>query len=302
MSATGSPRPSASLDRLPFVHANVLPWAEITLGAAITEVVELSGGLTSTMLALTDTSGQQAVLRLMTKDPWRAHGLDLTRREQAALQTLTPTPVPAPRSMALDAEGAVAGVAAHLMSRLPGIPTAEVSDDTVASMAATLATIHHVRPAEPFRTFQSWAWAAKWVVPPWTRHPESWQRAFQILAADPPSYVPSFLHRDFSHRNLLWAADEVSGVVDWVETSTGPAWLDAGHAATNLALDFGPEPARAFLKHYAALATEAPHRYWLVMDAVGFLPPPGKKPLFGSRAQLQGLDEWIHELINQNDA
>ncbi len=283
------------------MHGNVLPWAEVALGAAITEVVELSGGLTSTMLALTDSSGQQAVLRLMTKDPWRAHGLELTRREQAALQTLTPTPVPAPTSIALDAEGAVAGVAAHLMSRLPGVLTTEISDDTVALMAGTLATIHNVRPARQFRTFQSWAWGAKWVVPPWTAHPESWQRAFQILAEQPPSYEPTFLHRDFSHRNLLWRADEISGVIDWVETSTGPAWLDAGHAATNLALDFGPELARAFLKHHAALATEEPRRYWLVMDAVGFLPPPGKKPLFGSPVQLQRLDEWIHELINQKD-
>jgi hypothetical protein len=37
------------------------------------------------------------------------------------------------------------------------------------------------------------------------------------------------------------------------------------------------------------------------MDAVGFLPPPGKTPLFGSPGQLQRLDEWIHELIDQKD-
>ena len=284
------------------MHADVLSWAEVALGASLTDVVELTGGLTSTMLMLTDTSGQHAVLRLMTKDPWRAHGPDLTRRERAALQTLTATAVPAPRSLALDAEGAVAGVAAHLMSRLPGSPLTEVTGDTVSLMAATLATIHDVRPTEPFRMFQSWAWEAKWVVPRWTRHPESWQQAFQLLAGAEPPYVPTLLHRDFSHRNLLWAAGEVSGVVDWVETSTGPVWLDAGHAATNLALDFGPEPARAFLERYAALATEAPHRHWLVMDAVGFLPPPGKKPLFGSQAQLQRLDQWLHEVVNRSDS
>ena len=155
------------------MRADVLAWGEGVLGAAITEVVELSGGLTSTMLALTDASGRRAVLRLMSKDPWRAHGADLTRRERAALQELVVTSVPVPRSIALDAEGAAAGVAIHLMSRLPGVATSEASNGTVAAMAAMLAMIHDVTPAEPFRTFQSWAWQAKGVVPPWTAHPES---------------------------------------------------------------------------------------------------------------------------------
>jgi aminoglycoside phosphotransferase (APT) family kinase protein len=284
------------------MHAEVRAWGEAVLGAAITDVVELSGGITSTMLALTDASGRQAVLRLMTKDPWRTHGLELTRRERAALQELATTPVPAPRSLGLDAEGAVAGVAMHLMSRLPGVPTAAVrnGDGTVAAMAEMLATIHDVRAAEPFRAFQSWAREAKWVVPPWAAHPESWRRAFEVLAAGPPSFVPTFLHRDFSHRNLLWSAGSISGVVDWVETSTGPAWLDVGHAASNLAMEFGPEPAKALLAHYAALATEPRHDFWLVMDAVGFLAPPGEEPLFGSPDQLQRLDDWVHELLSRN--
>lgn len=168
-------------------------------------------------------------------------------------------------------------------------------------MAQMLATIHAVEPTEPFRTYQSWAWEAKWVVPPWTEHPESWLKAFAVLAEEPPSYEPTFLHRDYSHRNLLWSGGEISGVVDWVETSAGPAWLDAGHAATNLALQFGPEPARAFLAGYAALAAERPHRYWLVMDAVGFLPPPGKRPLFDSPTELQRLDQWVHALVSRAD-
>jgi aminoglycoside phosphotransferase (APT) family kinase protein len=272
------------------MRAEVRAWAEAVLGAAITEVVELSGGITSTMVALTDASGQQSVLRLMTKDPWRAHGPDLTRRERAALQELATTSVPAPRSIGLDSEGAVAGVAMHLMSRLTGVPTTEVRDNdgTIPLMAEMLATIHDVRPVEPFRTFQSWAREAKWVVPPWAAHPKSWQRAFEVLGGKPPSYVPTFLHRDFSHRNLLWSAGGISGVVDWVETSTGPAWLDVGHAATNLAMEYGPEPAKAFLAHYAAVATEPRQDFWLVMDAVGFLAPPGEEPLSGHPPSCDG--------------
>lgn len=164
-------------------------------------------------------------------------------------------------------------------------------------MAELLATIHDVVPRSPFRTYQSWAVEPKWVVPAWTDHPGSWRTAFRVLSEEPPDYKPTFLHRDFSHRNLLWTDGAISGVVDWVETSTGPAWLDAAHAATNLAIAVGPEPAHAFLAAYAATTGTEPHQYWLVMDAVGFLPLPGKDPLFGSPAELARLDQWLHGLI-----
>lgn len=280
------------------MHGEALAWSELVLGAPIVDSVELPGGLTSTMLALTDASGRSSVLRLMTNEPWRAHGPALTQREATALQTLESTPVPAPTSLGLDAEGRRTGVAAHLMSRLPGHATVAMDDRAVAAMAHLLAVIHEVQPSQPFRTYQSWAWEAKRTLPPWAKYPGSWQRAFDALAEEPPSYEPTFLHRDYSHRNLLWSDTGITGIVDWVETSTGPAWLDAGHAATNLALAFGPESARTFLAQYGAMTGREPEKYWLVMDAVGFLPPPGKQPLFGSPTELERLDHWLHELLS----
>lgn len=280
------------------MHGEALAWSGLVLGAPIVDSVELPGGLTSTMLALTDATGRRSVLRLMTNEPWRAHGPALTEREATALHTLASTPVPAPTSLGLDAEGRRTGVAAHLMSRLPGRATVAIDDRAVAAMAQLLAVIHDVKPARPFRTYQSWAWEAKRTLPAWTRYPRSWQRAFDALADTPPSYEPTFLHRDYSHRNLLWNDTGITGIVDWVETSTGPAWLDAGHAATNLALAFGPEPARAFLAQYGALTGRKPENYWLVMDAVGFLPPPGKPPMFGSPTELERLERWLHELLS----
>jgi aminoglycoside phosphotransferase (APT) family kinase protein len=249
------------------------------------------------MLALTDASGTHSVLRLMTNEPWRTHGAQLTSRERAAQLALASTPVPAPTSIALDAAGSAVGVAAHLMSRLPGSPPVQVDAAVLSSVAAMLATIHDEQPVNPFGSYQSWAWEAKWVVPPWTQHPASWQRAFSILSEEPPAHDPTFLHRDYSHRNLLCTGDDISGVVDWVETSTGPAWLDAAHASTNLALAFDLDPARSFIAAYAELTGREPDRYWLVMGAVGFLPPPGKTPMFGSATELARLDAWLHELV-----
>jgi aminoglycoside phosphotransferase (APT) family kinase protein len=275
------------------VYDDALAWAGSVLGSPVVSADPLEGGLTSTMLALRDEAGTESVLRLMTNEPWRTHGAELSARERAAQLELTGTAVPAPVSLGLDADGTATGVAAHLMSRLPGSPLTTPSDRHLDAMADLLATIHSVRPAEPFRTFQSWAWEAKRVVPTWTRRPESWQRAFELLSGPTPAYEPTFLHRDFGHRNLLWQGGTISGVVDWVETSTGPAWLDAAHAASNLAVAFGAERALAFVERWAATSGTAPERHWLVMDAVGYLPPPGRPPMFGDPAQLERLDEWL---------
>lgn len=277
--------------------ADALTWAGTALGSPVVAYEPLTGGMTSTMLALRDADGGESVLRLMTNEPWRTHGAALTTRERSALLVLSDTDVPAPTSLVLDADGAGAGAAAHLMSRLPGEPLHEIDDRALQAMAELLATVHQVRPAEPFRTFESWAWEAKWVVPPWTRHPDSWQRAFEVLAEAPPAYDPTFLHRDFSHRNLLWTGGAITGVVDWVETSTGPACLDAAHAATNLAVAFGPETAEAFLARWASTSGTPPEPFWLLMDAVGFLPPPGRPPMFGDPAQLANLDSWLDLLV-----
>jgi aminoglycoside phosphotransferase (APT) family kinase protein len=274
-----------------------LEWAGSAAGSPVVSHERLTGGLTSRMLALRHHGGTETVLRLMTNEPWRTHGAELTARERDAQRAMAGTPVPAPTSLALDAEGTVAGVAAHLMTRLPGAPLDRVDDDAVRAMADLLATIHDQRPAEPFRTFQSWAWEAKRVVPPWTRHPASWERAFEVLAEPAPAYEPTFLHRDFGHRNLLWSDGEITGVVDWVETSTGPAWLDAAHAASNLAVMHHLGPAQAFLDAYAPVAAEPADPYWLVMDAVGYLPPPGRPPLFRHPDQLARLDDWLHHLV-----
>ncbi|WP_370246591.1 phosphotransferase family protein [Nocardioides sp.] len=287
------------------MDAAIRAWLEHQLAARVIEAHAFTGGVTSTILGLTDATGRRSVLRMMTEEPWRRHGRDLTLRERAAQRTLLAAPdVPAPRSIAVDAEGEVAGVALHLMSRRPGDPlaaTAAIGEVQLAAMADLLARIHAVTPDEPYRTFQSWAWPAKRVVPPWTRVPASWERAFALLDAPAPAYEPHFLHRDFSHRNLLWNGDPttgtISGVVDWVEASTGPAWLDAAHAATTLAVHLGPTPARAFLTAYARLSEEPLDAHWLVMDAVGFLPPPGREPLFAHPDQLARLDAWLHEVV-----
>ncbi|MEU4733901.1 MULTISPECIES: phosphotransferase family protein [Streptomyces] len=73
----------------------------------------------------------------------------------------------------------------------------------------------------------------------------------------------------------------VSGVVDWVETSWGPADLDVAHCSTALTLLHGVPAGMAFADLYAAaggiLAEDpAAHLYWRLVDALAYAPDAEK--------------------------
>lgn len=260
--------------------AAALEWAEGVVGR-VTAVRELSGGWTSTMLALKTGGDHDVVLRLMTREPWRTHGQGLTARESEIQVMLADTPVPAPRTVALDAEGRDCGFPAHLMTLLPGsIDVDRIDRASVGELADLLVTIHEVEPTLDVRAYQSWAWEAKFQVPRWARDSGLWLEAFALLRATPPQFQPSFIHRDFQPRNVLRHDGHITGVVDWVETSIGPAWLDVAHCCTNVAIVHGNEPADLFAAAYTERTGVRPEPYFEVMDVVGFLPPPGKVGFF----------------------
>ena len=258
----------------------------------------LSGGMTATMLALTTEGGDRAVLRLMTNEPWRTHGADMTRRERETQLMLADTDVPAPRSIALDADGLHTGEAAHLMTLTPGRVDEQRADDAyLQALAATLVGIHELRPARQPRTYQCWAVPAKRVVPDWATDPAAWRQAFAIAEQDPPAYEGTFLHRDFQPSNVLWSGGEISGVVDWVETSWGPAWLDVAHCRTHLAFTHGTAVADRFADAYAGLTGREAAPYWDVLDLVGWLPSPNRVAIVSDPAQQARLEEHLLSVL-----
>lgn len=271
-----------------------LRWAGSALGSEVVAADPLEGGWTSAMLALTTRDGSRAVLRLMDREPWRTHGAGLTTRESEIQVLLAETTVPAPLSLALDADGSAADHPAHLMSLLPGaVDLGRVADADLEAMADLLVAIHAIRPDVRSRDYQPWAWPAKYVVPDWAEHPEAWERAFAILGGDPPAYEPTFLHRDFHARNVLWEGPVISGIVDWVETSWGPAWLDVAHCGTNLAIHHGTEVADRFARLYADRCGREPDAFWAVLDVVGFLLPPGRAAFITEPDQRRRMEEHL---------
>lgn len=276
-----------------------LTWCAAEIGP-VARVRELSGGSTSTMLALTTETGDEAVLRLITREPWRTHGRGLTTREHQIQQMLAGTVIPAPRSRALDADGQTCGFPAHLMSLLPGqVDAGRIDSDSLDRLAHVLATIHDVTPSIEVRGYQSWAWEAKYTVPPWATDAFLWEEAFALLRLDPPPHRPCFIHRDFRPGNILWSDGHVSGVVDWVETSIGPAWLDVAHCCTNIAIRHGNEAADRFAAAYVAHTGRESQPYFDVMDIVGFLPPPGKEGFIQAEAERRRLEDRLHSVMRR---
>ncbi|MGH3353030.1 MAG: phosphotransferase family protein [Nocardioides sp.] len=275
-----------------------LEWVEEMLGEPTRDVRPLVGGATGEMLALRTESGNEAVLRLTTNEPWRTHGATLNGREAEIQEMLAGSGVPAPRSLALDRHGERCEHPAHLMTLLPGqVDQLRTDPDSLGLLAQLLADIHAIEPTIHVRDYQSWAWEEKFVIPDWAADRGLWDDAFALLSTAPPAYEPCFIHRDFALRNVLWADSEISGIVDWVETSIGPAWLDVAHCSSNIAVRQGCVPADAFADAYVARTGRESQPYFDVMDLVGFLPPPGRPPIWSDPAMLVRLEERLAAVL-----
>jgi aminoglycoside phosphotransferase (APT) family kinase protein len=252
-------------------------WVAHALGSPVATASPLIGGVASRMTAIRTEDGREAVLRQLVSDPWRKHAVALLTRERDVHGLLRDTPVPAPRTLALDPDGKTTGDPSLLMTRLGGALDLVTVD--AARLASTLLTIHAVRPPAGRwpREYQSWATEPKQVVPPWSTDDGLYREAFARLASAPPPYRRTFLHRDFHPGNVLWRRARVTGVVDWVETSSGPADLDVAHCASYLAGLHGVDAASAFRRSYVdqggVLTSDADAAtYWQVLDLIGLLP------------------------------
>ncbi|MFJ1831081.1 phosphotransferase family protein [Streptomyces sp. NPDC088178] len=269
-------------------------WVEKGLSEAerIEEVVPLRGGWTSEMrrLDLCGPGGRRSlVLRSFVKPFFVRHAEGLLPREATILRLLGDTDVPAATVAAVDATAQHCDHPSLLMSLLPG--TVRLGDqgaeDRAELLARQLVRIHRlpVTAQQRPRIYQAWASPERVTLPAATKRPELWQRAVEIIRREPPAYQGCFLHRDFHPGNVLFTGTDddlqISGVVDWVETSWGPADLDVAHCSTALALLHGvPEGMRFADRYVAAGGTLAKdgtaHLYWRLLDTLGFAPDAEK--------------------------
>ncbi|MFE7525710.1 phosphotransferase family protein [Kitasatospora sp. NPDC057542] len=272
-------------------------WVEghLPAGERIAEVSALRGGWTSRMRRLDvrrpGRAGSYAlVLRSFVKPFYRRHAPGLLAREAAVLRLLETSGIPAARLVAVDAAGAVCEHPSLVMTHLPGgVRLAEDGDTARRAdlLAAQLAAVHALAVGEQDRprAWQAWTAPGRVAVPDGTARSGLWERAVGVIGGAVPAHRPCFLHRDFHPGNVLFtgagAGLAVAGVVDWVETSWGPADLDVAHCSTALALLHGPGAGLDFADRYLAaggreLAEGRAHLYWRLLDALAFAPDAQK--------------------------
>lgn len=131
------------------------------------------------------------------------------------------------------------------------------------------------------RTYEAWTAADRVRLPEDTRRPELWRRAVDVIRRPPPPYRPCFLHRDFHPGNVLFTghgADlAVTGVVDWVETSWGPAHLDVAHCSTALALLHGVDAGMRLADDYLAAGEHSTGILEPTCTGVCWMPWPSRR-------------------------
>ncbi|MFG2587836.1 phosphotransferase family protein [Streptomyces sp. NPDC048438] len=301
-------------------------WVEERLGGGrrIDAVERLRGGWTSEMRSLRVSGTAEPrwfVLRSFVKPFFVQHAKGLLTRESDVLTLLRETEVPVAECLGVDATAAYCDHPSLLMSLLPGgVRLDEVGAGLRTELLARqLLGIHQVRvpPEARPRVYQGWASPDRVRLPESTGRPDLWQRAVDVIRRDPPEYRPCFLHRDFHPGNVLLtgqgARTEISGVVDWVETSWGPADLDVAHCSTALALLYGVQEgmrlADSYLACGGALSDDpAAHLYWRVLDALAFAPDAEKVAVpwrelgrtdLTSALLTRRLEDYLEELFSR---
>ena len=220
------------------------------------------------------------MLRQLVDDPWRRHAEALLTRERDVHRLLAGTGVPAPRTLAARrARGTGRGDPSLLMTRLAG--AVDLAGAGPGARPATLLAVHQSagRPGSRPRRVRVVGRRGKRHVPPWAEDPALYLEAFARLAEPPRRTTPVFLHRDFHPGQRALVRGPGERLVDWVETSTGPADLDVAHCASHLAGLHGVEAARTFRSLYVdqgGVLAEDPDAaaYWQLLDLVAMLPDP----------------------------
>ncbi len=228
------------------------------------------------------------VLRSFVKEFYVQHALGLLTREADVLRLLAGTGIPVARLLDVDAAAEHCEHPSLLMSLLPGQIRLDEDDvdRKITLLVEQLLAIHRldVPEASRPRAYQAWTGPDRVRVPENTARPELWRRAVELIRREPPAFRPCFLHRDFHPGNVLFTGQgadlAISGVVDWVETSWGPADLDVAHCSTAIALLHGVPAGMRVAEEYRAaggvLSAEEDHRYWRLLDALAFAPDAEK--------------------------
>jgi hypothetical protein len=240
----------------------VVTWLRMALGAREVEVVGPVAGSTTAsarVFAVRGVRGARGVesaipvlVKVYDRDLPSVDGPHFVFAEARGLTAAEQAAIPAPRLVAVDADGSRAGAPAIAMTVVRGEvrarPTSTV-EEWVDGLAAELVRIAEApRPSIELPLVESWREATDPDDPPdWITDAAVWRAAIDRVGTGLMGSTDGFIHRDYHPLNVLWHDDEVTGVVDWVNACEGPIEYDVSRCRVNVALAVGLDGADAFL-------------------------------------------------------
>ncbi|WP_404451005.1 aminoglycoside phosphotransferase family protein [Virgibacillus necropolis] len=292
----------------------VIKWIinAVNPNATVNSIERLKGSTSSTLHSISlqvNQSNYDVVLRQFDNKKWLQEEPDLAFHEAESLRFAADVEVPTPSIIAFDEGGIVCGNPLVLMTKLDGavdILPANM-DHWVRELAHSLVKIHAVDTTDFQWTYFTYNDKTKLEVPSWSKVPDVWQKAIDIVKGPQPTVSKQFIHRDYHPTNVLWKNNKVSGVVDWVNACYGPAGIDVGHCRLNLVKLYGVQVADQFLSAYLSLAGETYTYdvYWDILSVMdgGSDVYPGWE-VFGVKGLTDGmmekrLDTYLKSLINR---
>lgn len=265
---------------------DTLRWvaAAVGAGARVDAWMVAPGGSACAIHAVdvVDVRGSRhpLLLKRFFREDWLAREPDLAEREARHLELLQGVDLPIPELVAVDPRASETDLPAVLMTRLPGRTRLLPSDldAWLRSLVEPLVVLHGLPEsvASSFPPYRSYSDLGTLEIPGWTRRPELWERVIDRLRRPPPAAEDRFVHRDYHPNNLLWTHGRISGVLDFTDSSHGPAAVDLGHCRINLAQLHGPDVADRFVEVHEAIAPGQIELdpYWDLWSLANVLPGP----------------------------
>jgi aminoglycoside phosphotransferase (APT) family kinase protein len=224
---------------------------------------------------------QRLVLKRWLRPGWDVEDPSFTPAYEAAiLDGLAGGGVPAPRVVAVDPDGRLAGAPSLLMTHLDGRRPSlaeEVRPARIAAMAEVLVRIHAAgdrlrRIARPFAPYYG---HARLRLPPGTARPGLWRAGIDLAGRAPDTPAGCLVHRDYHPANTVWQGGRLTGVVDWTSASWGPGAVDLAHWRANLGARHGIAVADRVLAAWAAVDTvPGDQAWWDVRMLLDFIDDP----------------------------
>lgn len=214
----------------------------------------LGGGVAaSTHLVL--VGRQRRVLKRYPAESWSSETAAL---EWERLGLARRAAVPTPEPIALDLEGSWFGTPAMLLSFLEGSVTLfpEDAEGWLRSMARAVAAIHDTVLDQPGAGVLARPHLARRWEPWWDDEPYEGATQAAAVIAQLARHIDGsakvFSHDDYHPGNVLFAAGELTGVVDWSAAKMAPRASDVALCRADLAVHPGGDAPELFRRAYEA--------------------------------------------------